>query len=218
MRDKGYLTGGQMAGSFQFLHSRDLVWTRRMREYLMGEREQPSDLMAWNADTHAHAGAHAQRVPDRAVPAQRAGHGRLPRRRPPWAARCRWPTCGCRCSWSAPRATTCRPGARSTGCTCCARPRSPSRWPAAGTTPASSPNPATRTAATRSPPGRRTAPGSSPTTTSATAAHHEGSWWPAWQRWLAAHSSRSARPHGRCRAARPLGDAPGEYVLKCYDN
>ena len=50
-RGKGYLTGKQMAGSFQFLHSRDLVWTRRMREYLMGEREQRTDLMAWNADT-----------------------------------------------------------------------------------------------------------------------------------------------------------------------
>ena len=50
-RGKGYLTGEQMAGSFQFLHSRDLVWTRRMREYLMGEREQQNDLMAWNADT-----------------------------------------------------------------------------------------------------------------------------------------------------------------------
>ena len=49
-RGKGYLTGEQMAGSFQFLHSRDLVWTRKMREYLMGEREQRSDLMAWNAD------------------------------------------------------------------------------------------------------------------------------------------------------------------------
>ena len=50
-RGKGFLTGEQMAGSFQFLHSRDLVWTRRMREYLMGEREQANDLMAWNADT-----------------------------------------------------------------------------------------------------------------------------------------------------------------------
>jgi len=48
---QGYLSGKQMAGSFQFLHSRDLVWTRRMREYLMGEREQRTDLMAWNADT-----------------------------------------------------------------------------------------------------------------------------------------------------------------------
>jgi polyhydroxyalkanoate synthase len=47
----GYHSGKQMAGSFQFLHSRDLVWTRRMREYLMGEREQRTDLMAWNADT-----------------------------------------------------------------------------------------------------------------------------------------------------------------------
>ncbi len=50
-REQGYLSGSQMAGSFQFLHSRELVWTRRMREYLMGEREQGSDLMAWNADT-----------------------------------------------------------------------------------------------------------------------------------------------------------------------
>ncbi len=47
----GFHSGKQMAGSFQFLHSRDLIWTRRMREYLMGEREQRSDLMAWNADT-----------------------------------------------------------------------------------------------------------------------------------------------------------------------
>jgi polyhydroxyalkanoate synthase len=47
----GYLTGRQMAASFEFLHSRELVWTRRMREYLMGEREQRTDLMAWNADT-----------------------------------------------------------------------------------------------------------------------------------------------------------------------
>jgi polyhydroxyalkanoate synthase len=49
-RGPGFLTGQQMAASFQFLHSRDLIWTRRMREYLMGEREKPNDLMAWNAD------------------------------------------------------------------------------------------------------------------------------------------------------------------------
>ena len=50
-RGQGYLAGSQMAGSFQFLHSRDLVWSRRMREYLMGEREALTDLTAWNADT-----------------------------------------------------------------------------------------------------------------------------------------------------------------------
>lgn len=50
-RSQGYFSGKQMAASFQFLHSRDLVWTRRMREYLMGEREPVNDLAAWNADT-----------------------------------------------------------------------------------------------------------------------------------------------------------------------
>lgn len=50
-RSQGYFSGKQMAGSFQFLHSRDLVWTRRMHEYLMGERERVTDLAAWNADT-----------------------------------------------------------------------------------------------------------------------------------------------------------------------
>jgi polyhydroxyalkanoate synthase len=50
-RGKGYLSGEEMSGSFQFLHSQDLVWTRRMHEYLMGERERKTDLTAWNADT-----------------------------------------------------------------------------------------------------------------------------------------------------------------------
>jgi polyhydroxyalkanoate synthase len=50
MAEKGYLSGNQMAGSFQFLHARELVWSRGVREYLLGEREHPNDLMAWNAD------------------------------------------------------------------------------------------------------------------------------------------------------------------------
>jgi polyhydroxyalkanoate synthase len=50
MAERGFLTGRQMAASFQFLHARDLIWSTRMREYLLGEREAPSDLMAWNAD------------------------------------------------------------------------------------------------------------------------------------------------------------------------
>jgi polyhydroxyalkanoate synthase len=50
MVEKGYLSGRQMAGSFQFLHARELVWSRGVREYLLGEREHPNDLMAWNAD------------------------------------------------------------------------------------------------------------------------------------------------------------------------
>jgi len=39
-----------MAGAFQMLRSNDLVWSRVIKTYLMGEREHPNDLMAWNAD------------------------------------------------------------------------------------------------------------------------------------------------------------------------
>ncbi|NMM38653.1 MAG: alpha/beta fold hydrolase [Glaciimonas sp.] len=51
MWEQGYLDGAQMAGSFELLNSRDLVWSRMMREYLLGVRRAPNDLMSWNADT-----------------------------------------------------------------------------------------------------------------------------------------------------------------------
>jgi len=46
----GYLDAQQMAGTFQLLRSNDLIWSRMVRNYLMGEREPVNDLMAWNAD------------------------------------------------------------------------------------------------------------------------------------------------------------------------
>jgi polyhydroxyalkanoate synthase len=39
-----------MAGAFQMLRSNDMIWSRMVREYLMGERQPMFDLMAWNAD------------------------------------------------------------------------------------------------------------------------------------------------------------------------
>jgi len=50
MWDKGYLDTKQMAGAFQLLRSNDLIWSRIVHEYLMGERTPMIDLMAWNAD------------------------------------------------------------------------------------------------------------------------------------------------------------------------
>jgi len=47
---QGYLDSRQMAGAFQMLRSNDLVWSRMIKTYLMGERESASDLMSWNAD------------------------------------------------------------------------------------------------------------------------------------------------------------------------
>jgi len=50
MWSRGYLDSSQMGGAFQLLRSNDLVWSRVLNTYLMGEREPMSDLMAWNAD------------------------------------------------------------------------------------------------------------------------------------------------------------------------
>ena len=50
MWDRGYLDSSQMAGAFQWLNSNDLIWSRLLRDYLLGERNPVSDLMAWNAD------------------------------------------------------------------------------------------------------------------------------------------------------------------------
>jgi poly[(R)-3-hydroxyalkanoate] polymerase subunit PhaC len=50
MWEQGFLDPGQMAGAFQMLRSNDLLWSRIVHEYLMGERAPMTDLMAWNAD------------------------------------------------------------------------------------------------------------------------------------------------------------------------
>jgi polyhydroxyalkanoate synthase len=50
MWDRGVLDADQMSGAFQLLRSNDLIWSRMVRDYLMGSRREPNDLMAWNAD------------------------------------------------------------------------------------------------------------------------------------------------------------------------
>ncbi|MGB5775424.1 MAG: alpha/beta fold hydrolase [Sedimenticolaceae bacterium] len=50
MAEQGYLDGIQMAGAFQILRSNDLIWSRMVRDYLLGQRQAMNDLMAWNAD------------------------------------------------------------------------------------------------------------------------------------------------------------------------
>jgi polyhydroxyalkanoate synthase len=50
MWDQGFLDTRQMAGAFQLLRSNDLIWSRLVRDYLLGERQGMTDLMSWNVD------------------------------------------------------------------------------------------------------------------------------------------------------------------------
>jgi polyhydroxyalkanoate synthase len=50
MWEQGYLDTKQMASAFQLLRSNDLIWSRMVHDYLLGQRREMIDLMAWNAD------------------------------------------------------------------------------------------------------------------------------------------------------------------------
>lgn len=52
MATQGYLNAGQMMSAFQMMRPNDLIWSRFVRSYLLGEDDMPmNDLMSWNADT-----------------------------------------------------------------------------------------------------------------------------------------------------------------------
>ncbi len=50
MHKKGVLESKQMGGAFAMLRARDLIWQPIVNQYLKGQRDRMIDLMAWNAD------------------------------------------------------------------------------------------------------------------------------------------------------------------------
>ena len=50
MWEQGYLDATRMAGAFYMLRSHDLVWSRIVEQYMLGNQNNLNDLMAWNAD------------------------------------------------------------------------------------------------------------------------------------------------------------------------
>ncbi|MBS1191431.1 MAG: poly-beta-hydroxybutyrate polymerase [Rhodocyclaceae bacterium] len=51
MSEQGYLDKNQLSAAFNLLRSKDLIWSRVVDEYLEGERQPMFDLMAWSADS-----------------------------------------------------------------------------------------------------------------------------------------------------------------------
>lgn len=47
----GYLDGAQMSGTFSMLRATDLIFSRAIHDYLLGNRKPITDLMAWDYDT-----------------------------------------------------------------------------------------------------------------------------------------------------------------------
>lgn len=217
MSDKGYLDGKQMAGAFALLNSRDLVWSRLEHEYLMGRSQPVSDLIAWNAD--------ATRMPyrqhheylrslylhnDLAEGRYRVGG------KPVVLADIRVPLFALgmqRDSVSPWRSVYKIHLLTDTELTFCL---------ASGGHNVGVVNPPGHGVPRSYQTAKRTTGQRyvDPDTWAATAHAHEGSWWPAWDAWLAQHGGDAIAPPsigrkaGRGNKAEALGAAPGGYVLE----
>jgi polyhydroxyalkanoate synthase len=51
MKERGYLEGTEMAGTFNMLRANDLIWSFVVNNYLMGKDPFPFDLLYWNSDS-----------------------------------------------------------------------------------------------------------------------------------------------------------------------
>jgi len=211
MWEQGFLDSRQMAGTFQLLRSNDLVWSRMVHAYLMGEREPMTDLNAWNADaTRMPYRQHAEYL-RRLFLDNDLAEGRFPAGGKPVAlADLRVPifAVGTETDHVAPWRSVYKlhlqtdaeitfvltSGGHNVGIV----------------SPPGHPNRHYRVA-TKHPEDRYV----DPDRWLETAALSDGSWWPEWIAWLDARSGgRTAPPSMGARGYGPLCDGPGSYVLQ----
>ncbi len=211
MDTRGYLRADQMAGAFQMLNSYDLLWSRMINEYLLGERRPMFDLMAWNADaTRMPAKMHSQYL-RRLFLNDDLSKGRYPvKGRPVALGNLTLPMfcVGTQTDHVAPWRSVYKlhylvpaeitfvltSGGHNAGIV--SEPGRPRR---------------NYQIETRQARGAYVAPEE----WASTAAAHEGSWWPEWQTWLKARSGDMIKPPGMgapSNGYKLLGDAPGTYV------
>jgi poly[(R)-3-hydroxyalkanoate] polymerase subunit PhaC len=213
MWEQGFLDSRQMAGAFQMLRSNDLVWSRMVHDYLMGERRSMSDLMAWNADaTRMPYRMHSEYLRRLFLNNDLAEGRFIVAERPVALSDIRLPlfAVGTLRDHVAPWQSTYKIHLL-TDCEV-------TYLLASGG----------HNAGIVSEPGRdgrsyqvRTTEHDDryldPDTFLAVAPREEGSWWPKWTDWLAARSGAPVAPRDTGAPAQgypPLGDAPGVYVLQ----
>jgi len=213
MWEQGFLDSRQMAGTFQMLRSNDLIWSRMVRTYLMGEREAMTDLNAWNADaTRLPYRQHAEYL-RRLFLDNDLAEGRYPADgRPVALSDIRVPlfSVGTETDHVAPWRSVYKlnlltdaevtflltSGGHNAGIV--SEPGHAHRHYRV----------ATKTAEDHY---------VDPEVWLQTTPEHDGSWWPAWVAWLDAHSGSRGMPPkmgGGAGAYAPLCDAPGTYVLE----
>jgi polyhydroxyalkanoate synthase len=50
MQEQGVLEADRMSAAFRLLRANDLIWSRAVRTYVLGERDRETDLTLWSAD------------------------------------------------------------------------------------------------------------------------------------------------------------------------
>jgi polyhydroxyalkanoate synthase len=207
MMAQGFLDTRQMAGAFQLLRSNDLIWSRRVKEYLLGERPAMNDLMAWNADATRMPYAMHSEYLRRLFLRNDLAEGRYDvDGRKVALADLRAPmfVAGTENDHVAPWRSVYKAGlftdadltfllasgGHNAGIV--SEPGHPHRGYRVAARAHGEPYVDAETWLARTP-------------------RREGSWWPEWQSWLAAHSGAPAAPPAMGEA---LGEAPGEYVMQ----
>ncbi len=214
MHKSGVLSSDKMGASFALLRSRDLLWTPAINSYVKGSRAKLNDLMAWNSDgTRMPWRMHTEYLNQLYLQNDLAG-GRFRVNGEPidlGAITVPMFVLGTETDHVAPWRSTYKARAltRSADYTFALTSGGHNGGIVSGPV-----NPKRRY---REKSWKDAESYLDPDQWMQQAALHEGSWWPAWQAWLAARS-------GACSAAvasignesagyRILGDAPGDYVL-----
>jgi polyhydroxyalkanoate synthase len=215
MAQTGYLSSQQMGGAFQLLRSNDLLWSRLVNQWLLGESSEVNELMAWNADaTRLPARMHSEylrqlflhddlaenryKVDGRLVSLALIKApvflvGTLTDHVAPWRS-------VYKLHYLTPAEITfvLTSGGHNAGIV--SPPGHPRRNYQLLTSPAF----------TGQADGRK-----DPDRWLDEAPRQEGSWWPAWREWLRARSGDPVKPPRMgLPGKRPVADAPGRYVLE----